>query len=83
VRHADPFPGTEHPELIPSPHKLRAHNAAARARKAYPGPAGEILADALNSYADFGWLARANHPIHRLMVELMGEQPEQPAPNIQ
>jgi hypothetical protein len=36
----------------------------------------------LNAYADLGWLARANHPIHRLIAELM-DGPPAPAPNIQ
>lgn len=79
VRYPDEFASTERPELIESPHKLRAMNAAARARRVYPGPAGDVLADALNAYADFGWLARANHPIHKLIAELL----DGPADNIQ
>jgi hypothetical protein len=82
VVHPVEFSDTDRPERIESPHRLRALNAAARARKAYPGPAGDVLADALNAYADLGWLARANHPIHRLIAELM-DGPPAPAPNIQ
>jgi hypothetical protein len=34
----------------------RIRNAAHRAKKVYPGPAGEVLARELDAYADFSFL---------------------------
>jgi hypothetical protein len=53
----------------------RIRAAAHRAKKVYPGPAGEVLGQELNAYADFDFLwsdGSTTRRMARLVDELLG-----------
>ncbi|WP_240157439.1 hypothetical protein [Pseudonocardia broussonetiae] len=49
--------------------RLRA--AAHHARRAYPGPIGELLARELTAHAEFGYRFAADHLLTRLVAEVL------------
>lgn len=51
--------------------KLRALTAAHHAKLQYPGPAGELLAAEITSYAELSYLAQPSAAVRRLIDELM------------
>jgi hypothetical protein len=50
---------------------MRYRTAALRARRAYPGPIGELMSRELNAYADFGHRFSSDALIPRLAEEIL------------
>lgn len=59
------------------PEWARIRNAAARARLAFPGAVGELVARELGSYAELGWLLQPESLPERVIGEVLGH----PAPS--
>lgn len=67
---AQPVRAAEKPEPLEAHDRTRALAAANQARKRYPGPAGEILANEITAWHHFGFRGDANSPTARLIREL-------------
>ena len=72
------FPGappiTGDAPLLGFPQRARCREAAHRARNAYPGPLGELVARELTSYAEFGYRF-GDGLIPRLVAAVLAEPP--------
>lgn len=68
---ASDWRGTARPEPLPADEKTRARAAAAKALQRYPGPAGLVLADALRTYEEIGYLIQGSCAVRRLIDELV------------
>ncbi len=59
---------------------LLMRNAAARARRVYPGPAGQVLARELNAWAEMGWRYGGSELMRRLARDILTrEEPKEAA----
>lgn len=54
-----------------APDVMRYRTAALRARRAYPGPVGELMSRELNAYADFGHRFSSDALIPQLAEEIL------------
>ncbi len=64
----------EKPEPLEAHDKVRALAAANQAKKRYPGPVGEILANEITAWHHFGFRGDANSPTARLIRELTASE---------
>ncbi|MCW0211741.1 MAG: hypothetical protein OJJ54_00115 [Pseudonocardia sp.] len=62
------------PALLPED-AIRIRRAARRAREAYPGPVGEVLAAELSSYVEQGWRAPDHGLPERLVRDVLDDGP--------
>lgn len=69
-----PIPGDPDGRLSPQ-ESSRLRAAAHHAKRAYPGPVGELLARELTAYADFGYRFAADGLLVRLAVDVLGTTP--------
>jgi hypothetical protein len=51
--------------------RAKLTNAAWRARKAYPGPVGEVVSRELTEWAEFGWRLGGDSRIAKLVAAVM------------
>lgn len=72
----DPTLATEPPAGLDLHEKARVSAAAAKAKRDYPGPVGEVLHRELEAYAQFGWRTEQSGLMPRLVAEVM--KPETP-----
>lgn len=70
--YVDPQPlrTEDKPEQIDRHGHVQALAAAHHARKLYPGPVGEVLANEIESYKTLGCIAQPSAPVVRLIAEL-------------
>lgn len=67
----DPTLATEPPAKMDLHEKSRATAAAAKAKRDYPGPIGELLHRELDVYAQFGWRLDQSGLMPRLVHHIM------------
>jgi hypothetical protein len=67
---AQPVRAADKPEPLEAHDRTRALAAANQARKRFPGPAGEVLANEITAWHHFGFRGDANSPTARLIREL-------------
>jgi len=69
------YPGTAraqgHTDALAAHDVMRYRTAALRARRAYPGPVGELVSRELNAYADFGHRFSSDGLVPRLAEEIL------------
>ena len=63
-------------EPFPSHERSRVRAAAHQARRAYPGPLGELVHRELSAYAEFGFRFTADALIPRLVTEILATRVE-------
>lgn len=72
----EPIRETDRPAKLDGPAHVQALAAARWVRKQYPGAVGEVLAEAIDSYNHFSYLAAPNAPVARLIREVTAAQQE-------
>jgi hypothetical protein len=71
---AQPVRAADKPEPLEAHDRTRALAAANQARKRFPGPAGEVLANEITAWHHFGFRGDANSPTARLIRELTASE---------
>lgn len=72
----EPIREADKPAKLDGTAHTQALAAARWVRKHYPGAAGEVLAEAIDSYNHFSYLAAPGSPVARLIREVNAAQQE-------